>query len=109
VRPALDEIHTILDRQHQIKNPRARLHHHFVINQVESTDRLLTLLTWFAGGGGRHLPVRRHARLANIMLVTVTERTSEIASVGDRGAAQRHPRAVLIESVPSPASVACSA
>jgi len=101
VRPALDEIHTILDRQHQIKNPTERDYTTTsLINQVESTDRLLTLLTWFlVAVAGISLFVGTLG-LANIMLVTVTERTSEIGirkAIGARRSAILEQ--FLIESV----------
>ena len=101
VAAAIDEVDAILDRQHQIKEPGARDYTTVaLINQLEQTDRLLNLLTWFTVAvAGISLFVGALG-LANIMLVTVTERTSEIGirkAIGARRSAIL--KQFLIESV----------
>jgi putative ABC transport system permease protein len=98
---AVDEIHAILDKQHNIKSPGYRDYSvAALINQMEDTDQYLTLLTWFAVGvAGISLFVGALG-VANIMLVTVTERTSEIGirkAIGARSAAIM--KQFLIESI----------
>jgi len=98
---AVNEIQTILDKQHDIKSPGYRDYSiTALINQMEDTDQYFTLLTWFAVGvAGISLFVGA-LRVANIMLVTVTERTSEIGirkAIGARRSAIM--KQFLIESM----------
>jgi putative ABC transport system permease protein len=98
---AVDEIHAILDKQHNIKSPGYRDYSvAALVNQMEDTDQYLTLLTWFAVGvAGISLFVGALG-VANIMLVTVTERTSEIGirkAIGARSSAIM--KQFLIESI----------
>jgi len=98
---AVDEIHAILDKQHLVKEPGQRDYSIVaLINQMEDTDQYLTLLTWFAVGvAGISLFVGALG-VSNIMLVTVTERTSEIGirkAIGARRSAIM--KQFLIESM----------
>jgi len=98
---AVSEIQSILDKQHNVKGPGHRDYSvTALINQMEDTDEYLTLLTWFAVGvAGISLFVGALG-VANIMLVTVTERTSEIGirkAIGARRSAIM--KQFLIESM----------
>jgi putative ABC transport system permease protein len=98
---AVNEIESILDKQHSIREAGYRDYSvTALINQMEDTDQYLAVLTWFAVGvAGISLFVGALG-VTNIMLVTVTERTSEIGirkAIGARRSAIM--KQFLIESM----------
>jgi putative ABC transport system permease protein len=100
--PAVNQITDILDREHFIKNPGQRDYAISPVNlsQWPLTEQTLTLLRWVTVAATGIALLIGALGLANIMLVTVTERTSEIGirrAVGARRSAiLRH---FLFESV----------
>src|SRR5882757_4398038 len=98
---AIDQINSILDREHFVKNSTQR---DFLATRFDPTGPmvgdLVTLLRWFAAGATGIALFIGALGLANIMLITVTERTSEIGirrAVGaSRGAILRQ---FLVEAV----------
>ena len=79
INDAINQVNSILDRQHFIKSPALR---DFVAVPTDATgpliDQLVTLLAWFTAGTTGIALFIGALGLANIMLITVTERTREI-------------------------------
>jgi putative ABC transport system permease protein len=99
--PALHQINEIMDRRHFIKEPDQR---DFTVSSSEqfvgNVDQLLAILLWFTVGITGVALFISALGLANIMLITVTERTCEIGvrrAVGARRGAIL--RQFLIEAV----------
>jgi putative ABC transport system permease protein len=98
---AIDQVNSILDREHFVKNSAQR---DFSVTRFDQTGPmigdLVTLLRWFAAVATGIALFIGALGLANIMLITVTERTSEIGirrAVGaSRGAILRQ---FLVEAV----------
>src|SRR5882757_521077 len=98
---AIDQVNSILDREHYVKNSAQR---DFRVTRFDQTGPmigdLVTLLRWFAAVATGIALFIGALGLANIMLITVTERTSEIGirrAVGaSRGAILRQ---FLVEAV----------
>jgi putative ABC transport system permease protein len=98
---AIDQVNSILDREHFLKNSAQR---DFSVTRFDQTGPmvgdLVTLLRWFAAAATGIALFIGALGLANIMLITVTERTSEIGirrAVGaSRGAILRQ---FLVEAV----------
>jgi len=98
---AIDQVNSILDREHFVKNSAQR---DFSVSRFDPTGPmvgdLVSLLRWFAAGATGIALFIGALGLANIMLITVTERTSEIGirrAVGaSRGAILRQ---FLVEAV----------
>ena len=101
VASAIEEANQILDKHHHIKNPGQR---DFIVNGFQSViagaTGLLAVSIWFAIGVTGIALFIGALGLANIMLITVTERTHEIGirkAIGARRSAIL--RQFLIESV----------
>jgi putative ABC transport system permease protein len=101
IRPAIRQIDAILDHQHFVKDPTQR-----DFNTVSSSatvagvNQMLTMLLWFTIGITGVALFIGALGLANIMLITVTERTREIGirrAVGARRGAIL--RQFLLEAV----------
>lgn len=101
VRPAVEQLKTILDHEHYVKQPTQRdFSVSFVQSWLATGNGLLSLLLWFSSGVTAIALFIGALGLANIMLITVTERTCEIGvrrAVGARRSAIF--RQFLVESV----------
>ncbi|WP_028921447.1 ABC transporter permease [Pseudonocardia acaciae] len=98
---AIEQINQVLDSQHDIKDPGLRdFQTQAMLVQLEKVNKFLSLLTLFVAGiAGISLLVGALG-VANIMLVTVTERTGEIGvrkAIGARDSAIM--KQFLIEAV----------
>jgi len=98
---AVKQVQSILDQQHFIKDPDQR---DFDVRSADykttATRQLLNLLVWFGSGVIGIALLIGALGLANIMLITVTERTNEIGvrrAVGARRGAIL--RQFLVESI----------
>jgi len=98
---AVKQVESILDQQHFVKDPNQR---DFDVTSADykttATRKLLDLLVWFGSGVIGIALLIGALGLANIMLITVTERTNEIGvrrAVGARRGAIL--RQFLVESV----------
>jgi len=101
VRPAVNQLNIILDHEHFVKDPTQRdFSVNFLPSWLAAGDGLLSLLLWFSGGVTAIALFIGALGLANIMLITVTERTREIGvrrAIGARRGAIL--RQFLIESM----------
>ena len=101
VRTAINQVNAILDRAHYVKEPAQR---DYVAQTMQVTgtiaNQLLTLLAWITTTTSAIAMFIGALGLANIMLITVTERTNEIGvrrAIGARRSAIL--RQFLVEAV----------
>ena len=101
VRLAVNQLNKILDHEHYVKDPTQRdFSVNFLPSWLAAGGWLLSLLLWFSGGVTAIALFIGALGLANIMLITVTERTREIGvrrAIGARRGAIL--RQFLIESI----------
>jgi putative ABC transport system permease protein len=101
VRPAVEQLDTILDHEHYVKDPTQRdFTVSFLPSWLTAGSGLLSMLLWFTSGVTAIALFIGALGLANIMLITVTERTCEIGvrrAIGARRSAIF--RQFLLESV----------
>jgi putative ABC transport system permease protein len=91
VNAAQTEIYAVLDKHRDVKDVSSRDYRVFTLaEQLENVNRTLTYLTWFTVGVAGLSLIVGGMGVANIMLVSVTERTREVGirkAVGARRSA----------------------